>query len=61
MAKAKAKPKAKLKSSGASAVDKALDLARDQQAQMVDFKFVDLPGIWQHVTIPVSMLEADLF
>lgn len=61
MAKAKAKPKAKLKSSGASAVDKALDLARDQQAQMVDFKFVDLPGIWQHFTIPVSMLEADLF
>ena len=60
-AKAKAKPKAKLKSSGASAVDKALDLARDQQAQMVDFKFVDLPGIWQHFTIPVSMLEADLF
>lgn len=59
-AKAKAKPKAKLKSSGASAVDKALDLARDQ-AQMVDFKFVDLPGIWQHFTIPVSMLEADLF
>ena len=61
MAKAKPKAKAKLKSSGASAVDKALALARDQQAQMVDFKFVDLPGIWQHFTIPVSMLEADVF
>ena len=61
MAKAKAKTKTKPKAKGASAVDAALNLARDQQATMVDFKFVDLPGIWQHFTIPVSELKADLF
>ena len=60
-AKPKAKTKPKVKAKGASAVDAALNLARDQQATMVDFKFVDLPGIWQHFTIPVSELKADLF
>ena len=60
-AKAKKKAKAKTKSSGPSAVDAALALARNQQAQMVDFKFVDLPGTWQHFTMPIAGLEPDLF
>ena len=60
-AKAKKKAKAKTKSSGPSAVDAALALARNQQAQMVDFKFVDLPGTWQHFTMPIARLEPDLF
>ena len=25
--------------------------------KMVDLRFVDLPGTWQHFTIPVEMLE----
>jgi glutamine synthetase len=28
---------------------------------MVDLRFIDLPGIWQHFTIPVSQLKEDIF
>ena len=60
-AKAKTKAKAKPKSSKASAVSSALALARQNNAQMVDFKFVDLPGTWQHFTMPIADLEPDVF
>jgi glutamine synthetase len=38
-----------------------LDYAKKQNVQMVDFKFCDLPGTWQHFTTPVSELEEDIF
>jgi glutamine synthetase len=38
-----------------------LDYAKKQDVQMVDFKFCDLPGTWQHFTTPVSELEEDIF
>ncbi len=38
-----------------------LDYAKKQGVQMVDFKFCDLPGTWQHFTTPVSELEEDIF
>ena len=38
-----------------------LRLAEEQGAKMVDFKFVDMPGTWQHFTIPVSQLDQDVF
>jgi glutamine synthetase len=38
-----------------------LDYAKKQGAQMVDFKFCDLPGTWQHFTTPMSELEEDIF
>ncbi|MBV9838494.1 MAG: glutamine synthetase beta-grasp domain-containing protein, partial [Solirubrobacterales bacterium] len=28
---------------------------------MVDLKFVDLPGTWQHMTLPLGALDADDF
>src|SRR5438309_6769459 len=28
--------------------------AKDLQVKMVDFKFIDLPGLWQHFSIPVE-------
>jgi len=28
---------------------------------MVDFKFIDLPGLWQHFSIPVEEFVEDLF
>lgn len=31
------------------------------QVQMVDFRFTDLPGIWQHFSIPAHELTADRF
>jgi len=31
------------------------------RAQMVDFRFTDLPGVWQHFTIPARQLTVELF
>jgi glutamine synthetase len=38
-----------------------LQLAKDSGAKMVDLRFVDLPGVWQHFSIPVEDLTNDLF
>src|SRR5947209_19457782 len=35
--------------------------AKDLGAKIVDFKFIDLPGLWQHFSIPVEDFTADLF
>ncbi|AKT43353.1 type I glutamate--ammonia ligase [Chondromyces crocatus] len=35
--------------------------ARENDCKFVDLKFIDLPGIWQHTTIPASRLDEDLF
>ena len=38
-----------------------LDFAKKNRAEMVDFKFVDLVGMWQHFSIPTSELTLDVF
>lgn len=38
-----------------------LDLAKEFKAKMVDFKFVDLPGVWQHFTVPLAELTESSF
>jgi glutamine synthetase len=38
-----------------------MDFAKKKGAQMVDFKFCDLPGTWQHFTTPISELEEEIF
>jgi len=38
-------------------VQKALRLAEENKAKMVDFKFVDFPGVWQHFSVPISELS----
>jgi glutamine synthetase len=38
-----------------------LEYAKKNGVQMVDFKFCDLPGTWQHFTTPVSELEEAIF
>jgi glutamine synthetase len=35
--------------------------AKEAGAQIVDLMFVDLPGVWQHFSIPVKDLNDDLF
>ena len=35
--------------------------AKDAGVKIVDLKFVDLPGVWQHFSLPVEDLSADLF
>lgn len=39
----------------------AIDFAYKQGAQMVDLKFSDMLGAWQHLTIPMHTLKTDLF
>ena len=39
----------------------ALALAKKHDAELVDMKFVDLFGIWQHFTIPITELEEGTF
>ena len=36
-------------------------LAAESGARIVDLRFVDLPGIWQHFSLPVKDLSDDLF
>jgi glutamine synthetase len=43
----------------AKTVADALKMGKD--VQMVDFRFIDLPGTWQHFSIPASTMEASLF
>jgi glutamine synthetase len=38
-----------------------IQLAKSHDCRFVDLKFIDLPGIWQHTTIPVSRLSEELF
>lgn len=39
----------------------ALSLAKEMKAEMVDLKFVDFPGIWQHLTVPISSVNESSF
>jgi glutamine synthetase len=38
-----------------------LDFARESGIAIIDLRFTDLPGTWQHFSIPISELSADLF
>lgn len=38
-----------------------LVLCREKNVKAVDLRFVDLPGVWQHFTIPVDKLNEDVF
>ena len=38
-----------------------LALAQEHGVQMVDFKFTDLPGTWQHVGLSIRALDEDAF
>jgi glutamine synthetase len=37
------------------------ELAKEAGIQIVDLRFVDLPGVWQHFSIPVRDLSDELF
>ena len=38
-----------------------MKMTKDQGVKMVDLKFMDYPGMWQHLTVPISQLEEDSF
>lgn len=41
--------------------EKVLEFIRERGIAYVDFRLVDLPGQWQHVTVPASEVDADTF
>ena len=38
-----------------------LAFAKENGAKMLDMRFMDFPGLWQHFTIPVDKLDEDIF
>jgi glutamine synthetase len=38
-----------------------IQFASEQGAKMLDLRFKDLPGLWQHLTVPISELSEDVF
>ncbi|HML90725.1 MAG TPA: type I glutamate--ammonia ligase [Methylomusa anaerophila] len=42
-------------------VQEVLALAKTKGAQFVDYKFIDLPGVWQHKTVPISEFDESVF
>ncbi len=38
-----------------------LKLAKEKGVKIVDLRFIDLPGLWQHFSIPVSELSEGIF
>ena len=38
-----------------------LDLIKQENIQMVDLRFMDFPGLWQHTTFPVAVVDEDTF
>jgi glutamine synthetase len=43
------------------AATRTIALAKERDVKIVDLKFIDLPGLWQHFSIPVSEMKPDLF
>jgi len=41
--------------------DEVQKLAKEAGVKIVDLKFIDLPGVWQHFSIPAEDLDEDLF
>jgi len=44
-----------------SSYQDAIKLAKDKKCQFVDLKFIDMPGLWQHFSIPATDLTEELF
>src|SRR6266699_7199862 len=45
----------------AAAPAEALEFGRSTQAKMVDLKFTDLLGSWQHMSLPLSAFDESAF
>ena len=38
-----------------------LEMVKEKGARVVDLRFMDFPGVWQHFTIPLSELTESCF
>lgn len=41
--------------------ESVLEMIKKEKVKVVDLRFMDFPGIWQHFTVPVSELSQDSF
>ena len=41
--------------------EEVLKFAKEKGARMVDIKFIDLPGVWQHFSVPIHELSEESF
>ena len=35
--------------------------AKERGAKMLDLRFIDMPGVWQHTTVPIHRLDEGAF
>ena len=42
-------------------VKDVIKLAKEKEAKIVDLRFIDMPGLWQHFSIPVADMTEELF
>ncbi|NCQ28624.1 MAG: glutamine synthetase, partial [Armatimonadetes bacterium] len=42
-------------------VSEVLKLTEERAVKVVDFKFMDFPGLWQHFSVPTAELSEDSF
>src|SRR5258708_32865973 len=46
---------------GEMTAKEVMDLIKQKDVRYVDFRFIDLPGVWQHTTSPVKFFDEDTF
>src|SRR5258708_21852601 len=46
---------------GEMTAKEVMDLIKQKDVKYVDFRFIDLPGVWQHTTSPVKFFDEDTF
>jgi glutamine synthetase len=56
-----AKTTAPARPSKTAEISRVLKLIQERKVQVVDVKFCDLPGTWQHFSIPAGALDEDVF
>ncbi len=44
-----------------STPDDVLKVVKDHKVRMIDVRITDLPGVWQHFSVPPSAVDADTF
>jgi len=44
-----------------SSTAEVFKLVKDKGVKIVDLRFIDFPGVWQHFSVPVDKLDDDAF
>src|SRR3984893_3331435 len=49
------------KSGSKTSPKEVIERAKSEGVEVVDVRFIDLPGTWQHFSLPIGELEVDSF